>query len=273
MKGTPAGNANPIRRYRTLWISDVHLGYAGCRADDLLAFLQQVEVETLYLVGDILDLWALQRSAFWSADHTRVITALLDRLHAGTRLVYVVGNHDAPLRREAEGLSGLGLVSEAEHVTADGRRLWIVHGDRYDALMACGRLQHVVGNLLYDLLMFLNRHVHRWRRRFGFGHWSLAAFIKRKVPNARQHIEKYETLVAHDAGMRGYDGVICGHIHHPGLREIAGVVYANTGDWVENCTALVEHDDGRLELVSWPEQQAQTAGLSAMPSGSPRRAA
>ncbi len=269
----PACSSLPPRRYRALWLSDVHLGYAGSRADDLSEFLATLEAEVIYLVGDILDLWALQRSAFWSAAHTRVVTVLLDKLQAGTRLVYVVGNHDAPLRRDAGALAGLGLVSEAEHVTADGRCLWIVHGDRYDALMACGRLQHVVGNFLYDLLMYLNRHVHAWRRRFGFGHWSLAAFLKRKVPNARRHIEKFEDLVAHDAGSRGYDGVICGHIHHPGMRHIDGVLYANTGDWVENCTALVEHADGRLELLHWSGRQEVLDGLAPSATASPRQAA
>jgi UDP-2,3-diacylglucosamine pyrophosphatase LpxH len=241
-------------RVRTVFISDVHLGWRGSQARYLLDFLRSVHADTIFLVGDIVDLWSLKRSFFWPAEHREVLRTLLDRARNGTRVVYVPGNHDETFRDLCGSWFGdFEVLAEAEHVTAEGRRLLVLHGDRFDADIRLGGITHWFGSACYDFFVAAGRRLHAARRRLGFPYWSLAGWIKSRVGGARVYIARFEAAAARDAAQRGFDGVVCGHIHRASLREIDGVLYCNDGDWVENCTALVEDRNGRLALVRWTE--------------------
>jgi UDP-2,3-diacylglucosamine pyrophosphatase LpxH len=246
------------RRYRTVWISDVHLGTRGCNAELLIDFLDHVDSDTMYLVGDIIDGWRLKKKFYWPAAHNDVIWRLMKRARRGTRMVYIPGNHDEMFRQFA-GLDfgGIQIRRKAVHETADGRRLLILHGDEFDAITLGHRWLAHVGDVAYTLLMNLNRHVSTVRRWFGMPYWSLSKHAKAKVKNAVNFISHFEEVVAHAAGIRGVDGVVCGHIHTAEIRDVAGVAYYNDGDWVEGCTALVEHHDGRIELLHWADEMAR----------------
>lgn len=242
------------RRFRTIWISDVHLGTRGCNADMLIDFLDHVDSDTLYLVGDIIDGWRLKKRLFWPPAHNDVVWRLLKRAKRGTRVVYIPGNHDE-MFRQFVGLNfgGIAIRRKAIHITADGRRLLVLHGDEFDAVtLAQPWLAHV-GDAAYVTLMVLNRWVNAARRRLGMPYWSLSKHAKAKVKNAVSFVSRFEEVVAHAANARGVDGVICGHIHTAEMRTIGTVQYCNDGDWVESCTALVEHQDGRLELLHWAD--------------------
>jgi len=245
------------RRYRTIWISDIHLGTRGCKAEFLLDFLRETESETLYLVGDIVDGWRLKRSWYWPQLHNDVVQKLLRKARKGTRVVYIPGNHDELLRRFLEiNIGQIEVVSEAVHVTADGRKLLVLHGDEFDAIVRYARWLAFLGDWAYNLALAANYWINVLRRRLGLSYWSLSAYLKQRVKNAVEYISRFERAVAEAAAKRGADGVVCGHIHHAEIREIAGVTYCNDGDWVESCTALVEHADGRLEILRWVEDQA-----------------
>ncbi|MDN5869637.1 MAG: UDP-2,3-diacylglucosamine diphosphatase [Nitrococcus sp.] len=242
------------RRYRSIWISDVHLGFPGCQADLLLEFLRAIECETLYLVGDIIDLWYMRRRLYWPQAHNDVIRALLSKARRGTRVVYVPGNHDELLRDHCGTAFGnVRIADTLVHTTASGRRFLVLHGDQFDSVVQCSRLLAVAGNVAYSGLLKLNLVVNYCRRRLGFPHWSLAGFLKHRVKNAVQYISNFGDAVAHAALERELDGVICGHIHRAEISEIHGVTYCNCGDWVESCTALAEHPDGTIELLRWSE--------------------
>jgi len=248
-------------RYRSIWISDVHLGFRGCQADFLLDFLQSTECRQLYLVGDIVDLWAMKKAVFWPQAQNNVVRALLDKARNGTQVIYVPGNHDEAFREHCGIDFGNVLVrEEAVHETADGRRFLVIHGDRFDRVVQNGRWLAVLGSRLYDLLLGLNRRWNAVRRGMGLGYWSLAAFLKHKVKNAVNYIGNFEQAVAQEARRHGVDGMICGHIHHAEMRPIDGILYCNCGDWVESCTALVEHHDGRLELLRWTDAAQVSLG-------------
>ena len=244
-------------RPRTIWISDTHLGTAGCNAELLLDFLKSVQPETLYLVGDIIDGWRLKRGWYWPPLHNDIVRRVLKLAHKGTRVVYVPGNHDEALR-DFTGLNfgGVEVLPEVIHVTADGRRLLVLHGDEFDGVVLYARWLAFLGDRAYALLLRLNVVFNAVRRRFGLPYWSLSAHVKKKVKNAIAFISRFEEAVAHAARDRGVDGVICGHIHSAEIREFAGVTYYNDGDWVESCTALIEHPDGRMEIVDWAERTA-----------------
>jgi UDP-2,3-diacylglucosamine pyrophosphatase LpxH len=245
------------RRYRTIWISDIHLGTRGCKAEFLLDFLRETESETLYLVGDIVDGWRLKRSWYWPQLHNDVVQKLLRKARKGTRVVYIPGNHDELLRRFLEiNIGQIEVVSEAVHVTADGKRLLVLHGDEFDAVVRYARWLAFLGDWAYNLALAANHWINALRRRLGLSYWSLSAYLKQRVKNAVEYISRFELAVAEAAAKRGADGVVCGHIHHAEIREIAGVTYCNDGDWVESCTALVEHADGRLEILRWVEDHA-----------------
>ncbi len=240
------------RRFRAVFISDVHLGTPGCQADALLDFLRHHTSEHLYLVGDIIDGWQLRRRWFWPQAHNDVVQKILRSARKGTRVVYVPGNHDEFARQFAgHPFGGIELVEEAVHVTADGRRLWVVHGDYFDGVIQCAKWLAYVGDSLYEFTLKLNRHLNSLRARLGLPYWSLSAYLKLKVKKAVNFISDFETAVAQEARRRGLQGVVCGHIHHAEMREIDGILYCNDGDWVESLTALVEHHDGRLEIVRW----------------------
>jgi UDP-2,3-diacylglucosamine pyrophosphatase LpxH len=249
--------------YRSIFISDVHLGTPGCQAEELLEFLKEHESDYLYLVGDIIDGWQLRRRWFWPQAHNDVVQKLLRRARKGCKVIYVPGNHDEFAREFLNHqFGGVEVVEEAIHHTADGKHLWVIHGDYFDAVVQQAKWLAYVGDYLYEFTLKMNRYLNNLRGRLGFPYWSLSAYLKHKVKKALNYITDFETAVAREAGKHGYQGVVCGHIHRAEMREIEGILYCNDGDWVESRTALVEHMDGRLEMIHWKpdlEDQAQTA--------------
>src|SRR5262245_50910712 len=251
-----SGAVRQSLRMRAAFVSDVHLGSKGCRADQLLEFLKSVEVEYLFLVGDIVDLWAMRKSFFWPQEHNNVLRTILGKAKGGTRVIYIPGNHDEELREFCGSVFGnLEIHREYVHRTADGRQLLVMHGDEFDTVVKCSPWLARLGASAYDFLLRMNRYVNALRRLFGYPYWSLASYLKHKVKNAVQYISSFERAVAHAARKRGVDGVVCGHIHRAEMSEIDGVTYCNDGDWVESCTALVEDLNGRLTIWSWPEMR------------------
>ena len=245
-------DVHEVPRYRAIFISDLHIGTPGFQADAMLDFLKHHPSQMLYLVGDIVDGWQLRRRWFWPQSHNDVVQKLLRRARKGCRVIYVPGNHDEFARAfVGHAFGGVEVLEEAVHVTATGQRLWVVHGDLFDGVIQCAKWLAYVGDWLYELTLKLNRHLNRMRARMGLEYWSLSAYLKHKVKKAVNFISDFETAVAHEARRRGFDGVVCGHIHHAEIRSVDGVLYCNDGDWVESRTALVEHMDGRLEIVSW----------------------
>ena len=245
------------RRYRTIWISDVHLGTRGCNADMLIDFLDHVDSYHLYGVGDLIDGWRLKKRFYWPASHNDVVWRLMKRAKRGTRVTYIPGNHDEVFRQFAGmDFGGVKIRRKAIHTTADGRRLLVLHGDEFDAITLAHRWVAVIGDSAYTALMVVNRWVNAARRLLGLPYWSLSKHAKAKVKNAVAFISRFEEVVAHAAGSRGVDGVVCGHIHTAEIRTIGDVAYYNDGDWVEGCTALVEHFDGQIELLHWADEIA-----------------
>ncbi|MDR2857507.1 MAG: UDP-2,3-diacylglucosamine diphosphatase [Novosphingobium sp.] len=240
----------PKRRHRTVWISDIHLGTRGCNAAMLADFLRSIECETLYLVGDIVDGWRLRKGWYWPDAHNEVVRRVLKMAHRGTRVVFIAGNHDEMLRDYA-GMSfgGVELVLEAVHATADGRKLLVTHGDSFDGVVLYARWLAFLGDKAYSLLLRSNLWVNAIRRRFRLPYWSLSSYMKKRVKNAVQYVCRYEEALAHEAIHRGFDGIVCGHIHCAEIREIAGITYYNSGDWVESCTALAEDFQGRIAII------------------------
>ncbi|CAH2600522.1 Ser/Thr protein phosphatase family protein, UDP-2,3-diacylglucosamine hydrolase homolog [Rhodovastum atsumiense] len=245
-------------RYRSVFISDTHLGTRGCRSDFLADFLRRMSCERLYLVGDIIDGWRLRKSWYWDEMHDEVLRLLLRHARSGTEVTYIPGNHDEMFRAwlpmlSVPGLeiSGIRLRQEAVHVTADNRRLLVLHGDEFDSVVRYAKFLALLGDWAYSAALTLNRWFNAVRRRLGLPYWSLSAFLKRQVKEAVKAIDRFEAALIGEARRRGMDGVVCGHIHHAEIRDADGVLYLNGGDWVESCTALVEHHDGRLELVDW----------------------
>ena len=254
--------------FRTVFISDTHLGTSGCNAELLFDFLKSIECETLYLVGDIIDGWRLKRGWFWPTRHNDVVRRVLKMAKKGTRVVYVPGNHDEVLRDFIGlGFGDIEIRPEAIHETADGRKLLVLHGDEFDGVVLYHRWLAFAGDHAYVALLKLNVGFNWCRRQFGLPYWSLSAHLKKKVKNAVEYVCRYEEAVAHAARERGADGVVCGHIHSAEIRQFGDVTYYNDGDWVESCTALVEHGDGRMEILDWAERvrAEATAGQAANP--------
>lgn len=243
---------SPKQKHRTIWISDIHLGTSGCNATLLLDFLSNVECETLYLTGDIIDGWRLRKGWYWPDAHNEVVRRLLKMAHRGTRVVYIIGNHDEMLRDYA-GLEfgGITLEEEAIHETADGRRLLITHGDAFDGVVLYAKWLAFLGDKAYSILLRVNQVFNRVRRRMGMPYWSLSAYLKKRVKNAVQFIYQFEEAVIREAKHRGVDGVVCGHIHCAEIRQIGDMTYYNDGDWVESCTALVEDRNGAMAIIDW----------------------
>lgn len=243
--------------YRAIWISDFHLGTRGCKAEFLLDFLRQTESEYLYLVGDIVDGWRLKKSWYWVQSHNDVVQKILRKARKGTNVFYIPGNHDEWLRDYVDlQMSGVQLLPEAIHVTADGRRLLVIHGDAFDGVVRYARWLALLGDGAYELMLKINHAFNIVRRRLGYPYWSLSAYVKSKVKNAVQFVSDYADAIVAEARRRGVDGIVCGHIHQAEIRHVGGVLYCNDGDWVESCTALVEHFDGRLEILHWMQLQA-----------------
>jgi len=255
----PRDHITPRLRFRTVWISDLHLGTPGCNAGLLLDFLKSIECETLYLVGDIVDGWQLRKGWYWPAAHNDVVRCVLKMAKRGARVVYVPGNHDEAFR-DFTGLhfGDVELLPEDIHVTADGRRLLVLHGDQFDSIVMYARWLAFLGDSAYTMLLKSNALVNGVRKRFGLPYWSLAAHLKKRVKNAVSFISKYEEVVAH-AAERHVDGVVCGHIHSAEIRQFGDITYYNDGDWVESCTALVEHADGTIEILDWAERRREEA--------------
>ena len=243
-------------QFRTIWISDIHLGTPGCNADLLMDFLKSIECETLYLVGDIIDAWRLRKGWYWPPRHNDVVRRILKMAKHGTHVVYVPGNHDEVLR-DYTGLAfgDVTVANEVIHETADGRRLLVLHGDQFDSIALYAKWLAFLGDSAYELLLKSNRIVNFFRRRFGLPYWSLAAHMKKRVKNAVSFISKFEEVVARAAAERHVDGVVCGHIHSAEIRAFGDIIYYNDGDWVESCTALVEHADGTMEIIDWAERK------------------
>lgn len=243
-----------VSRYRTVWISDTHLGTRGCKAEFLLDFLKHTDCETLYLVGDIIDGWRLKKSWYWTETQNAVVQEILRKSRQGCEIIYVPGNHDEVLR-DYTGLffGGVQVKDEVIHTGADGRTYLIIHGDKYDSVVKYAKWLAHLGDWAYTALLSTNHYFNIVRRWLNMPYWSLSAYLKHKVKNAVEFISKFEEAVAKEAKQRGVDAVVCGHIHHAEMREIDGVLYCNDGDWVESCTALVEHADGTLDIVRWTD--------------------
>jgi UDP-2,3-diacylglucosamine pyrophosphatase LpxH len=252
-----------MSHYRSAWISDVHLGTRGCQAVALLDFLRDNEFETLYVVGDLIDCWRLKRGLYWPQPHNDVIQKLLRKGRKGSRLVYIPGNHDDFVARFHGSYGSIDVQENAIHTTADGRRLLVIHGHELDVVVQNIRWLAFLGDIGYETLLKLNRPLNALRKRFGLGYWSLSAYAKRSVKNAVGFIGKFEDSIVRYSRDYHVDGVICGHIHWPMVRQISGVTYYNTGDWVESCSALVEDWDGKMTLLTGlhanAEQPAQSS--------------
>lgn len=256
------------RRYRALFISDVHLGTKGCQAEMFLDFLKGHDAETIYLVGDIIDGWRLKQAWYWPQTHNDVVQKLLRKGRKGTRMVYVPGNHDEFLRGYyGTHFGGIEVAETAIHEAADGRRYLVIHGDIFDMVVRHARWLALAGDWAYETALVVNTYVAFVRRKLGFGYWSLSAWAKLKVKNAVNFIGEFEATLSAEARKHDVGGVICGHIHHASMRDMNGIAYVNCGDWVESCTAIVEHHDGRLELIRWAERKVRDpAGLAPQPA-------
>jgi len=241
-----------MRHFRTLFISDVHLGARGCQAELLLDFLRYHDADTIYLVGDIVDGWRLRSTWYWPQAHNDVVQKLLRKARKGARMIYVPGNHDEFLRGYyGTHFGGIEVVEHAIHEGADGRRYLVIHGDHFDLVVTQARWLAHLGDQAYSLAIFANRIFNALRRRLGFGYWSLSQWAKRKVKEAVNYIGEFEKTLVLEARRNGTEGVICGHIHHPAVHDDFGIRYINCGDWVESCTAIGERPDGRFEIIAW----------------------
>src|SRR5215468_5914037 len=240
------------RRVRTLFLSDIHLGTRGCQADRLLDFLRHYEGETIYLVGDIVDGWQLKSAWYWPQLHNDVVQKLLRKARKGSRLRYIPGNHDEFLRDYyGTHFGGIEVLEDTIHVSVNGKRYLVVHGDLFDVVIRHARWLALLGDTAYEFAIWLNTHFNAIRRALGLTYWSLSQWAKLKVKNAVNFIGEFEQTLAAEAHRRGLDGVICGHIHHAVIRQQANFIYVNCGDWIESCTAVVEHFDGALEIIRW----------------------
>ena len=240
--------------YRTVFLSDTHLGTRGCRTDFLAHFLGSFSCEKLFLVGDIIDGWRLRKSWYWDEMHDEVVRLLLRHAAEGAEVLYIPGNHDEMFRPWLSmglELGGVRFADEAVHETRQGKRLLIIHGDQFDSVVRYARFLALLGDTAYVAALGINRYFNAIRRRLGYPYWSLSQWAKRQVKEAVKAVDRFETALTGEARRRGLDGVVCGHIHHAEMRMVDGTLYLNTGDWVESCTALVEHHDGRLELIDW----------------------
>lgn len=247
----------PRRRYRTIWISDVHLGTRGCNDSLLIDFLDHVDSEQLYLVGDIIDGWRMKKRYYWPERHNAIVRRIMKRAKRGTGVIYIPGNHDEMFRQFiGMNFGGVEIRRNAVHTTADGRRLLVLHGDEFDAVVMAHKWLAFLGDHAYELLMRCNVAVNFVRRRLGLPYWSLSKHAKSRVKNAVEFISRFEDAVAHEARVRDVHGVVCGHIHTAEERRYGDLTYYNDGDWVESCTALVEHFDGRMEILHWADEIA-----------------
>ncbi len=253
-------------KLRSVFISDIHLGFKGCSADLLLDFLHHVDMERLFLVGDIIDVWSMKKTMFWPQSHNNVVRTILGKAKRGTKVIFVPGNHDEVFREfDGAAFGNLEIHREYIHVGADGRRMLILHGDEFDSVVKCSPWLAKLGSDIYDVLLAANPYINWVRRRLNLPHWSLSAYLKNKTKTAVQYIGSFEDSVAQAARKRGVDTVVCGHIHRAEIRDINGILYCNDGDWVESCTSLVEDMNGTLRLIDWPKLKDQMQIQAALP--------
>jgi UDP-2,3-diacylglucosamine pyrophosphatase LpxH len=254
-------------RYRALFVSDLHLGTRAAQADSFLDFLRHHDADVIYLVGDIIDFWRVKRGPVWLQSHNDVLQKLLRKVRKGARVVFIPGNHDEAMRDYCGmRFGGIEIHRDIVHRAADGRRYLVMHGDEFDVVVRYARWLAFLGDRSYELALWLNHPLNWLRRRFGFGYWSLSAYLKLRVKSAVNFIGEFERALAEEASRRDVDGVICGHIHHAADRDIAGARYLNCGDWVESCTALAEDMNGRIHLIRWHEAMAARIAAPALPA-------
>ena len=247
-----------LKQYRTLFISDIHLGAKACQAELVLDFLKHNDADTYYLVGDIVDFWRIKRGAHWPQSHNDVIQKLLRKARKGSRIIYVPGNHDDSLRSFCgTRFGGIEVARNWLHESADGRRFLVIHGDEFDVVVRYARWLAFAGDWAYQLALGLNTKLNWVRRRLDLPYWSLSAYLKHKVKRAVNYMGEFERAIAGHASRHNAEGVICGHIHHAAIRDLEGVLYMNCGDWVESCTAVCETPDGKFEIIRWTDRRAQ----------------
>ncbi len=262
-------DAENQRHYRTLFLSDFHLGTKGCQAGLLLDFLKIYDADTIYLVGDVVDGWRLRRGWYWPQTHNDVIQKLLRKGRKGARLIYIPGNHDEFLRDYVGMTFGaVDIVQNAIHETVDGKRFLVMHGDEFDVVVRHAKWLALLGDWAYVLALGINTYLNWGRRKLGLTYWSLSSWAKMKVKNAVNFIGEFEQALTSEAKRVGADGIICGHIHHAGEKMMGNITYINCGDWVESCTAVVEHFDGRLEIIRYAAD-VRAAALATEPQGTP----
>lgn len=265
-------------QFRTIWISDTHLGTRACQADLLLDFLRRTDCDTLYLVGDIVDGWRLKRFWYWPQSHNDVVQKILRKARKGVKVVFLPGNHDEFGRQFlGQAFGDIHVENSVVHQTADGRRLLVIHGDQFDVVVRHAKWLAHLGGTAYEILLRLNTGLNVLRRSLGFTYWSLSAFLKYRTKKAVDFLGRFEAALAAEAHRQGVDGIICGHVHTAEHRLIEGTLYCNDGDWVESCTALVEHHDGSLEILRWADRPAAAgavaAGICSEPSTPARKVA
>lgn len=243
--------------YKTIAISDVHLGSRGCKAKLLLNFLKSNNCETLYLIGDIIDAWKIQQNKwYWHQSHTDVVREILKKAKRGTQVVWIAGNHDEflrPLIPYNITFGSIVIANQWVHSGIDGNRYLLVHGDLFDGITRLAPWISFLGDKAYDVLLTVNTKYNWWRHKLGFGYWSLSKYLKHKVKRAIDFMFQFELNLANYCTRKNFDGIICGHIHRAEIKELNGIVYMNTGDWVESCTAILEHYNGTWELAEWHE--------------------
>lgn len=255
-------------QYNALWLSDIHLGTKDCKAEFLLNLLNNSSAKTIYLVGDIVDIWALQRKVYWPESHNKLLQKLMHLSEQQCKLIYIPGNHDEILKPYYNRcFANIQIVNQAIHTTESGMKMLLIHGDQFDDEVCYGPLHSKIGDILYDFLLFMNRNFHRLRKLFGYPYWSLASYIKNKVPKAHQAIARYRCAVINAAKQAQVDGVICGHIHHPELTIQDDIIYCNDGDWVENCTFVAEQYNGDLCLMQWFDEDGSAHEITRLSLG------
>ncbi len=247
-----------IFNYRSIWISDFHLGTRGCQSELLLEFIKHTQSEKLYLVGDIIDGWALKNTWYWPQSHNDVVQKILRKARHGTEVFYISGNHDEVMRGFVPvNFGGVSILNQIIHETVDKKKYLVVHGDQFDGIIQCAKWLAMLGSITYDFLIYFNRYINFFRKKLGYEYWSLSNYLKFTVKNAVKFVSEYEKLVSNYAKQFKVEGIICGHIHHANMQSMNGIHYINDGDWVESCTALVEHFDGKLELINWTEKRKE----------------
>ena len=247
-----------IFNYRSIWISDFHLGTRGCQSELLLEFIKHTQSEKLYLVGDIIDGWALKNTWYWPQSHNDVVQKILRKARHGAEVFYISGNHDEVMRGFVPvNFGGVSILNQVIHETVDKKKYLVVHGDQFDGIIQCAKWLAMLGSITYDFLIYFNRYINFFRKKLGYEYWSLSNYLKFTVKNAVKFVSEYEKLVCNYAKQFKVEGIICGHIHHANMQSMNGIHYINDGDWVESCTALVEHFDGKLELINWTEKRKE----------------